>query len=317
MAELGELLIFDADRRFSSSVAGYFNFAVEMDFLPVDMHWVGKRLVPPGDINDDSIFEVRQFKLGWPLPELESMVIHMARSRRWSLPTNEAGRSLAGTEQLKGEAATSWRLRLLYWYVCSVIEASVLHASSIRYEIDEGEIRSDELWELLTQRVVEVLTLITDLAREGNLFAQAMVFDYRRWILRDLAWMSFDEVAQDSEVQQRVRSLRAEVCSAMAYDASMMSGGKSDALGYLAEALRGFPSERIEELDLESVVPAVFEGDKGAVARVMLALSADRTPSEKRSRLEALMRSLGYEVPELTEAQRGERLGLSEEHALD
>jgi len=302
-------------REYSPAAAGLFSFGLELEFLPVQVG-VRRAPVPPGRVNDKAVFRAEGGRFGWPLPNIESYLIHMTRAARWALPLEESGDALVGRDKFKGQEATAWRLRLLYWYISSVIEAPVVGGLEIRHVIEDDELESDALWQQLAARVGEVVALINELATGGSDFALTIHSDYFRWILRDLSWMTFEEVARDSEVQRRVKGLRDAVCKTMAWGADLMNEGESDAKGYLVEARRELPVAKIEDIDFESFVPDLVSGDKQAVAKAMYALSTDRTRSAKRSTLEALMRTLGHKVPELTESQIDQRVDLSQERRI-
>lgn len=284
-------------------VSGLLFLVTELAYMPLRTGIFGALQYPGGIGPNDGGILTREGRFGWPWPQFESFLIHDALARRWRLPLIRSARELAGVERLAGETATLWRLRLLYWYLSSVVEAARSPGEEIRYEIADADLSSDDLWADLVKHASTVLLDISDSAGTDSNFPLPMQNDYERWVLRDLAWMSFDEVARDEEVKARIAAFRAQLCEDLEITEDQMEAGLSDAEGYLAQAKENYPEYlRLDALDLQSLVLRIAQGDDQALAQAMLILRIDRTRSDKRAQLEAVLRRLGHEVPGLTEA---------------
>jgi hypothetical protein len=287
------------DDKFGSSVSRLLMFQAETILMPV-VRDERRRIPTPGGI-EQGILRDSDGRLNWPIPSFDSFVIHQALNRRWRLSTSRWVDELEKYgHRLSGRDATVARLKLLYWYQSAIIEAVCCPGRDIRHLRDERTVFSERTWRQAASRAAQVMRTVRTEGDRGDRLSESVFADLRRWVLVQLAWLSLPDVVEDPEVNRRVVDLRSAIAQAVGFSEEELGKGEGDAKTDLAEQKRDFPKIRLEDVDLNKLVMGLLQGDETSIATANYLVAMDRTPTEKRAQLVALLRQLGQKVPDLT-----------------
>lgn len=274
------------------------HFLAELSYMPLDAYYE-KRIATPGRINS-YLCDPDDRKFGWPMINFDSFLLHFCHNYRWEQNFRLITKGLGGIEQAKIEQNHGHilRMKLLFGYLYCCNEVARKQGAALPVFLSKRVKPTKTQWDRLTQTTRKMIQEIRKEAKEGYTLASEIMVDYSRWVLRDLAWLTFKEVVDDNIVRDQVTSFRHSLIQMLDLHERMVEGGLRDAQGYLAEAKREMPILKIEDLDMEELLPALLQRDQGAISTVLYALRTDTKPSATRARIEALLRQLGIKVPE-------------------
>ncbi len=283
----------------SVGTAALARLASEIDCWPVE-HAFQSRIDQSGGMESPfkPLTHTDAERIGWPLPQFDSFVIHDAWQARWK---KVIAILVAKYDKIeRGNMPVGARLWLFWAYCRNMVDAITQGANGLTQEDFQQDAPPEHLWSAFVEDFKNCLHKLCEASRMHDVFARSLTFDLRTWAALYLSFLTIPDMALNSEVAKRaldVLSRIRAVSDGLGFEQDTWTNAEAEAVGFAKRLRKPLPIVDLDAVNWEKLANGLINHDQESVQMARYLVATSNRPNENLAQLTELMGQLGYSLP--------------------